>query len=128
MSKIRRRQVESVVRSSSQSCARERGYRKCLSDMHIGNSYNSVPSECSVAIGQFEKTKPICRPLAGNPKHEARNPKRASIWTKWEFCHSCENRNPEFLRSWIPHQVRNDTALSPKPVLSNVERIRNKQT
>jgi len=35
----------------------------------------------SVAITLFEKTKPICRPLAGNlchryPKHETRNPKQ----------------------------------------------------
>jgi len=28
---------------------------------------------------EFEKTKPIRRPLAGNPKHEARNPKQRHL-------------------------------------------------
>ena len=32
---------------------------------------------------KFEKTKPICRPSAGNPKHETRNPKRVE-WGLFE--------------------------------------------
>jgi len=32
-----------------------------------------------VPMTLFEKTKPICRPLAGNPKHEVRNPKRVEL-------------------------------------------------
>ena len=38
-----------------------------------------------VAMSLFEKTKPICRPLAGNPKHEALNPKQArSFGQEWK--------------------------------------------
>jgi len=32
--------------------------------------------------------------------------------TQSPVCHSCENRNPEFFGSWIPHQVRNDKGQS----------------
>jgi len=29
---------------------------------------------------------------------------------KWQFCHSYENRNPDFGCSWIPHQARPEQA------------------
>ena len=29
-----------------------------------------------------KKTKPICRPMAGNPKHEILNPKQETIFEK----------------------------------------------
>jgi len=34
------------------------------------------PSGLAMTEKEFEKTKPICRALAGNPKHEALNPKQ----------------------------------------------------
>jgi hypothetical protein len=44
-----------------------------------GNPKHETRNPKRVERVLFEKTKPICRPSAGNPKHEARNPKQRRL-------------------------------------------------